>query len=331
MQLPVPGIFRERDTRRLRELQPSSLEMDMVGRFTMVAVLVLVWQHSVAVSSSAQGRTPPPQVVVTAAAADTSQSRLFVAGHGFTPAAVVFLGGQPLGGVVVNGQGTALSALLPPDVPAGSYSLTVVAGPASVQTTVFSVTLGAVGPRGQDGPPGPAGESGLQGPAGESGPAGARGPLGPQGFPGPGGPTGPSGPQGDAGASGVTGMVTLSGMGAGPASALAFIGPTVPVTVDAGERVLVFAQKALGTTGGASGLNLWICYEPMAGALTAVGGGLFGLRAPANSRTVYGLTAPTPPSPTPGQYVVGLCGTAGAQAASWNSNDFGYVTALVLR
>ena len=312
----------------------------MIGRFTMVAVLVLLWQHCDAASSSAQGRTPPPQVVVTAAAADTSQSLLFVAGQGFTPAAVVFLGGQPLGGVVVNGQGTALSALLPPGVPPGSYSLTVVAGPASIQTTVFAVTLGAVGPRGEDGPPGPAGvqgpegSEGPQGPtgqAGQAGPAGSRGPQGPQGFLGPGGPVGPSGPQGAAGASGVLGMVALSGLGAGPASALAFIGPTVSVTVDAGERVLVFAQKALGTTGGASGLNLWICYEPMAGALTAVGGGLFGLRAPANSRTVYGLTAPTPPSPAPGQYVVGLCGTAGAQAANWNANDFGYVTALVLR
>lgn len=294
----------------------------MIGRFTMVAVLVLLWQLCDAASSSAQGRTPPPQVVVTAAAADLSQSLLFVAGQGFTPAAVVFLGGQPLGGVVVNGQGTALSALLPPNLPPGSYSLTVVAGPASIQTTVFAVTLGAVGPRGEDGPPGP---------AGQAGPAGSPGPQGPQGFLGPGGPVGPSGPQGAAGASGVLGMVALSGLGAGPASALAFIGPTVSVTVDAGERVLVFAQKALGTTGGASGLNLWICYEPMAGALTAVGGGLFGLRAPANSRTVYGLTAPTPPSPAPGQYVVGLCGTAGAQAANWNANDFGYVTALVVR
>lgn len=126
-------------------------------------------------------------------------------------------------------------------------------------------------------------------------------------------------------------MASLSGLGAGPASALAFIGPTVPVAVEAGERVLVFAHKALGSSVGASTLNLWICYEPTGGALTVVGGGLFGLRAPANSRAVYGLTAPTPPSPAPGQYVVGLCGAAGAQAANWNFNDFGYVTALVLR
>ena len=126
-------------------------------------------------------------------------------------------------------------------------------------------------------------------------------------------------------------MASLNGLGAGPASTLAFIGPTVPVTVDAGERVLVFAHKALGSSVGASALNLWICYEPTGGALTVVGGGLFGLRAAANTRAVYGLTAPTPPSPAPAQYVVGLCGTAGAQAANWNSNDFGYVTALVLR
>ncbi len=308
--------------------------MDMVARFTMASVLVLLWQYGGPASLSAQGRTPPPQVVVTAAAADTSQSLLFVAGQGFTPAAVVFLGGLPLGGVVVNAQGTALSALLPPGVPPGSYAFTVVAGPASVQTAVFSVTLGAVGPRGDDGPQGSTGAEGSQGPEGPQGPPGPAGPAGsqgPQGFPGPAGPTGPIGPQGQAGADGVLGMVSLSGLGAGPASTLAFIGPTVPVTVDAGERVLVFAQKALGSSGGASGLNLWICYEPMAGALTAVGGGVFGLRAPANSRTVYGLTAPIPPSPAPAQYVVGLCGTAGAQAANWNSNDFGYVTALVLR
>lgn len=308
--------------------------MDMVGRFTMVAVLMLVWQHATPVSSSAQGRTPPPQVVVTAAAADTSQSLLFVAGQGFTPSAVVFLGGQPLGGVVVNAQGTALSALLPPGVPPGSYALTVVAGPASVQTTVSSVTLGAVGPRGEDGAPGPAGVQGPEGPTGPAGSAGSSGPQGPQGlqgFPGPSGPVGPVGPRGDAGSSGVLGVASLSGLGAGPASALAFIGPTVPVAVEAGERVLVAAHKALGSSVGASALNLWICYEPTGGALTAVGGGLFGLRAPANSRAVYGLTAPTPPSPASGQYVVGLCGAAGAQAANWNFNDFGYVTALVLR
>ena len=309
----------------------------MVGRFTMVAVLVLVWQHATPVSSSAQGRTPPPQVVVTAAAADTSQSLLFVAGQGFTPSAVVFLGGLPLGGVVVNGPGTALSALLPPGVPPGSYALTVVAGPAAVQTTVFAVTLGAMGPRGDDGAPGSAGVQGPEGPTGPAGPAGPagssgpQGPQGPQGFPGPSGPAGPVGPRGEAEASGVLGMASVSGLGAGPASALAFIGPTVSVTVDAGERVLVFAQKALGSSIGASALNLWICFEPTGGTLTVVGGGLFGLRAPANSRAVYGLTAPTPPSATPGRYVVGLCGTAGAQADNWNFNDFGYVTALVVR
>ncbi len=309
----------------------------MVGRFTMVAVLMLVWQHATSVSSSAQGRTPPPQVVVTAAAADTSQSLLFVAGQGFTPSAVVFLAGQPLGGVVVNGQGTALSALLPPGVPPGSYALTVVAGPASVQTGGFAVTLGAVGPRGDEGAAGPAGVQGPEGPTGPAGPAGQagspgpQGPQGLQGFAGPGGPAGPVGPRGEAGSSAVLGLASLSGLGAGPASALAFIGPTVPVAVEAGERVLVFAHKALGSSVGASALNLWVCYEPTGGALTVIGGGLFGLRAAANTRAVYGLTAPTPPSPAPGQYVVGLCGAAGAQAGNWNFNDFGYVTALVLR
>ena len=305
--------------------------MDMVGRFTMVAVLVLMWQLGGAFPVRAQGKSPHPQLVVTAATADTSQSLLFVAGQGFTPSAVVFLGGLPLGGVVVNGPGTALSALLPPGVPPGSYSLTVVTGPAAVQTTVFSVTLGAAGPRGEDGAPGPAGPAGADGAPGLPGVQGPQGPQGPPGFPGPGGPAGPSGPQGESGASGVLGMVSVSGLGAAPASTLAFIGPTVPVAVEAGERALVFAHKALGSSAGASGLNLWICYEPAGGALTVVGGGLFGLRAPANSRQVYGLTAPTPPSPAAGQYVVGLCGTAGAQAANWNSNDFGYVTALVVR
>lgn len=139
-----------------------------------------------ALQALAQGQNPPPQVVIYAAVADAPQTTLYVDGVNFVQGARVFLGGLELGGVIVNGTGTALSADIT-GVPPGSYQLHVSTGNATVQNARFDVTLGSTGAAGPQGPAGPQGDPG---------------PAGPPGPPGPQGPTGATGPQGPAGPAG---------------------------------------------------------------------------------------------------------------------------------
>jgi len=121
-----------------------------------------------------------------------------------------------------------------------------------------------------------------------------------------------------------------SGYGGDPSSTLGFIGPTVSVTVSDGQRVYVSSHKALGSSsaGGAGDLDLYICYRVSGSVITptTVGGGSYNMAVPQNTRVPMGLTAVIS-GLTAGTYDVGLCGIT--SSANWNSNEYGYTSALV--
>jgi hypothetical protein len=129
-------------------------------------------------------------------------------------------------------------------------------------------------------------------------------------------------------------MLMKVGLGNDPSAAWNFLADPVAVTIaTTGQRVLVMSSKAFGTSSdlgswdGAQDLDLAICYQLGLGSVTAVGGGMWDLRAAKDTRQVYSLSA-TLANLTPGTYSIGLCG-ASTDGASWNSNEFSYTTALV--
>ena len=131
-----------------------------------------------------------PRTSIVSASMSLDQSTLFVDGAGFGAAPAVSLDGMALGGVHVNGAGTALTANMPA-LPAGSYLLVVQrngkrqnGGDDDARVAAFVLSVGAVG---------------LQGPKGDKGDAGQPGTQGPQGIQGPPGPQGEQGPVGPAG------------------------------------------------------------------------------------------------------------------------------------
>lgn len=140
------------------------------------------------------------------------------------------------------------------------------------------------------------------------------------------GPAGPAGPQGPSG-------VLASGYAQGGAPlALAntagvyvFLGPTVSVTVAAGNNIFVNGVAALGSTtaGGAILDRLSACHQPAAGGALVDNDAdyLIGIRVAQNTRhpmavsqRISGLLA--------GTYNVGLCYLAGAGGTAWNYNDW---------
>jgi hypothetical protein len=129
----------------------------------------------------------------------------------------------------------------------------------------------------------------------------------------------------------VPAAASTYGFGSGVTSSFAFVGPTLTVTTGAnGQTISVVASKAFGSTapGGGVGLNLWICYRSTAAGspLNQVGGGIFNLAVPADSRQLF--TLPATITPAAGTYLVGLCGSS-PSPATWNSNEFGYISASV--
>jgi hypothetical protein len=130
----------------------------------------------------------------------------------------------------------------------------------------------------------------------------------------------------------VIDAATASGPGLNPGSQLAFIGPTVTVTVTgAGQRVHLTASKTLGTTSinGALGLTLYACSRSTApgSSLVTAGAGVNNLRLPTGTRIVQTISHVFS-ALAPGTYQVGLCGSA-TSPITWNDNDLGYATALV--
>lgn len=250
-------------------------------------------------------------------------------------------------GLVINAQGEWVgdpSGLQGPQGPPGPQGIQGPQGPAGAMGSTGP--QGAAGPQGPQGPAGPQGATGATGPQGPAGPQGNPGPAGPAGAAGATGPQGPAGPAGPAGATGAQGPAGPAGA-TGPAgpqgpsgvvgqgfstgsatvgSTLAFIGPTVSVTVAAGQKVYVSSNAALGANAtAATSLNIYICYQ--SGSITQVGFGSFGLTAAANQRQMYGLSAVIT-GLSAGTYLVGLCGSS-TNSANWTNNEYGYTSALV--
>jgi hypothetical protein len=121
-----------------------------------------------------------------------------------------------------------------------------------------------------------------------------------------------------------------SGLGSAPTETTSFLAAPLSVTVTSAlQKVLVTSSKALGTNNfdGAMDLDVWICRQEGDGAVLTVGGGIYDLRAAANTRQVVSLSAMLT-GLAPGTYAVGLCGRS-SDASNWNSNEFSYTTALV--
>ena len=227
-------------------------------------------------------------------------------------------------------------------------------------TTVIDSTGQWVGdPTGLVGPQGPAGADGAQGPIGPQGATGAAGAGGPQGLQGPPGPLGPQGPQGAIGPTGATGaigptgpsgvvtMTAASGAGNSPnaaafnaAATYEFVGPTVQVTLQAGQKAQMVATKAMGAFGtAATGLRTFPCARlvsaPVGTAPTLFGSGIYDHQVPVNTRVDFTTSWSFPNGAgglTVGQaYNVGMCvGFAAAgQNVNWNNNEYGVTTVLV--
>jgi hypothetical protein len=195
---------------------------------------------------------------------------------------------------------------------------------------------GATGPQGPAGPAGPQGPQGAQGPEGPQGPQGpigATGPQGPTGATGPQGPTGATGPQGPAGPQGPSGVVSFAataGDGLPPGTTNAFIGPTLNVTLAAGQKAMMVVHKALGSfaAGGGTSLNIYPCYQlTPGGTLTTQNGGIFGLTVPQNQRQLFGINWIFS-GLSAGTYTIGMCGST-PTPAGWNNNEWGYISAIV--
>jgi hypothetical protein len=122
------------------------------------------------------------------------------------------------------------------------------------------------------------------------------------------------------------------GFSVGTSSAV-FLGPTAIVTVTSTQTVHVWATKALGSTVGASGLGLSICFRStvLGSPMALNGSGSNGYTAAAGQRHSFSLSAVWGPT-TAGTYETGLCGLAVpvTQAPNWNFGGEGYVTAQVL-
>jgi len=204
----------------------------------------------------------------------------------------------------------------------------------SVPYALYAENSGTPGPIGPQGPQGVAGNDGAMGPQGPQGPQGLTGAMG---ATGPQGPTGATGATGAVGPQGPQGIVTTAftsafgGNGGGVIATLDFIGATVNITVTSStQKILVMSSKALGSTiaGGASGLNIYIGYKLGTGSVTSVGGGIFGLQVPQNSRYTFNVSGIIT-GLAPGTYTVGMVGIASVPA-NWNNNEYGYVTAVLM-
>ncbi|GMV44596.1 MAG: hypothetical protein AMXMBFR64_63120 [Myxococcales bacterium] len=129
-----------------------------------------------------------------------------------------------------------------------------------------------------------------------------------------------------------------SGFGADPISSsgtpsVGFLSVSPTVTITSGQKIIVDASKALGSVaaGGASGLNLWVCYQSTAAgsSIVAIGGGILGLQVPQNTRITFAINGVIT-GLAAGSYQVGMCGQASAaQVANWKYNEYSYVTAIV--
>jgi hypothetical protein len=194
----------------------------------------------------------------------------------------------------------------------GTYLLVVSKGPAPVDTNSLSVTIGATGlagPQGPTGATGPAGAAGATGATGPAGPAGATGATGPAGPAGAAGPTGATGPAGPAGSGAALTFVFRGVLGTIPASTsnFGFAGPTTTVAAIAGDRILVQGSAAIGVGTGSTEfvIDMDACIQPSGGVPTSVGSNYLSAYIPVQRKVfsvnnIFTIT-------TTGSYTFGLC------------------------
>ena len=117
-----------------------------------------------------------------------------------------------------------------------------------------------------------------------------------------------------------------------------FVGPTVTVTLAAGQKAYMNVVKALGTTlANAIDLDIFPCARLASAAntvqATVFGGGIFNLTTTANNRIPMSINFVYTTSNLPGgqAFAVGMCArfTNIANQTNWNSNEFGYISVLV--
>jgi len=142
-----------------------------------------------------------------------------------------------------------------------------------------------------------------------------------------------NGQQGIVAAVGSYGTSGVPATATGPSS-VAWISPTIQLNVSPGQKVLVTATATLGSTayGGAQGLKLFVCYartERAVGAMMWPGGGVDNLQVAQNTRQTFTLSYVL--TGLSGANTIGICGyVEDAPASNWNSNDVGYISAVVM-
>ncbi len=185
---------------------------------SLVTVFSLLW-----IAGSARAVQPLEIIDVFV---DVENAQIVIGGNNFDNgnSLDVTLGGVPL--VVTGDTPNEITVGLPEGFPDGDYLLEVTTGGGTPRTDTYALTIGAVGPQGEQGPPGidgapgPQGPPGIdgqpgpQGPVGPPGPPGATGPAGADGAPGAQGPPGPEGPPGPQGPPGGAEIETLRVPGA---------------------------------------------------------------------------------------------------------------------
>jgi hypothetical protein len=73
--------------------------------------------------------------------------------------------------------------------------------------------------------------------------------------------------------------------------------------------------------------HIYPAYKLSAGAVTTIGGGLFGLTCAAGQRNTYTVNA-VATNLSPGTYSFGMAGSY--NNANWNNNKYSYVTIMVI-
>lgn len=192
-----------------------------------------------------------------------------------------------------------------------NYTITGTSELLSVPYALYSVN-------GTPGPVGPQGPTGAQGPAG---PAGPQGLTGPQGGTGPQGPQGPQGPAG-----GAATVIPFNGFAGnnivGGATAYVFAGPTVSVTITAGQKIVAVASAPLATVTGTTTGEIGICYAvpPLNSPIINFVGGSYSVVEFTTTRNTYTASA-TISGLAAGTYTVGF-GVKNTGAAILNDNDY---------
>lgn len=124
---------------------------------------------------------------------------------------------------------------------------------------------------------------------------------------------------------------SASGYGPAISNMTDFIGPKVTVTITSStQTVFITASKALGSgPTGAGQLNIWpVCKMIGDPYFQYSGGGIFGLSCAPNTRQTYSINGVFSNLP-PGIYEFGMGGYS-SNAANWNSNEWGYVSYILM-